>query len=898
MAEKQNERSKRYKETYVFYAHSIPFHGHTIRRVPLGGSESAVVYMARALQRKGKKVVVFTATEEPGRYDGVEYASVTTFLHYIQRNIIDVFIAVRDGQVLDLPIHARLKLLWMHDAHDQPHVQCLKDPAILGKIDKIITISAWQTAKFREVFSIPEEKIFESRNGICKKYFRKYSKKRKKQLVYTSTPFRGLDILLECFPYIREQVPAAELAVFSSMKVYGMSDKEDKEKFGDIYEQCAQPGVTLYGSVCQEELARKLAQASLFVYPNCFPETACIAALEAQAAGLPCIAAKLGALEETIADGVSGTLIDGDVRSPEFKWQFIQAIVHYLNDESLWNTRSMAARERVLPQYEWDTIADEWINELDRSKPRLSLCMIVRNEEQRLAECLDAVQHYVDEIILVDTGSDDKTLTIARQYDTVKIFTYTWNNDFSRPRNFSLHKASGDWILVLDADERIAARDFLHLRKLLNMRNVVAYKLLQRSYTNDTRVAGWKANDTAYREGAGYTGYHDSYLVRLFRNGYGFKFEGRVHETVEESILRQDKLPTNTDMPIHHFGKTGVEEKEQHKGALYCALGKQKVADKKDKQALRELAIQYAEMGRDEDAFFCYEKVLSLDPGDAVSLSNIAVLYMKKGDYESALDKLQQAITANTRYIPAYINGALAYKEKGSFDSAKELLLKALALDKKQPLVWKELGIIESRKGQYGAACDYFRKVEKMSKADYCCDEVAFALYKVGCALFANNDVKQAIRYFDEALEIKSVFPEAMNKRGVAYVRSNDFEKARKQFHELISVCTVDRAYRKFVVIAYTNLGYIENYESNFTIALTHLTKAVELDHTDPEALNHLGIAQCGLGDLDAAIHYFEAALSVNPYHQGARINIQRVRELLVKEHNERAEQKSVKHNA
>ena len=80
---------------------------------------------------------------------------------------------------------------------------------------------------------------------------------------------------------------------------------------------------------------------------------------------------------------------------------------------------------------------------------KLSLCMIARNEEQFLTDCLNSVKNLVDEIILVDTGSTDKTVEIAKSF-RAKIYFQEWEDDFSKPRNTSLRKATGDWILVLE----------------------------------------------------------------------------------------------------------------------------------------------------------------------------------------------------------------------------------------------------------------------------------------------------------------------------------------------------------------------------------------------------------------------------------------------------------------
>jgi len=113
--------------------------------------------------------------------------------------------------------------------------------------------------------------------------------------------------------------------------------------------------------------------------------------------------------------------------------------------------------------------------------PTLSLCMIVKNEELHLARCLKSVRGLADEMILVDTGSTDRTVEVARSYGA-RVFHFTWQDDFSLARNHSLEAASGEWILVLDADESIAARDHGRIRDSLRREDPNAVSVPQRHY--------------------------------------------------------------------------------------------------------------------------------------------------------------------------------------------------------------------------------------------------------------------------------------------------------------------------------------------------------------------------------------------------------------------------------
>ena len=131
------------------------------------------------------------------------------------------------------------------------------------------------------------------------------------------------------------------------------------------------------------------------------------------------------------------------------------------------------------------------------SPPRrsLSVCMIVKNEELNLAKCLMSVKPVADEIIVVDTGSTDKTKLIGSALGA-KVFDFTWTNNFSEARNYSLSKASGDWMLVLDADEMISPLDHASLRSLIQQADKrFAYSMTTRNYTHQVASQNWTAND-------------------------------------------------------------------------------------------------------------------------------------------------------------------------------------------------------------------------------------------------------------------------------------------------------------------------------------------------------------------------------------------------------------------
>ncbi|MFC1733463.1 glycosyltransferase family 2 protein [candidate division KSB1 bacterium] len=125
------------------------------------------------------------------------------------------------------------------------------------------------------------------------------------------------------------------------------------------------------------------------------------------------------------------------------------------------------------------------MNKRPNTSVRLSLCMIVKNEEQMLPKCLASIKGIVDEIVIVDTGSTDGTREAAADYN-IAWFSRTWDDDFSAARNYSIEKASGDWVLVLDADETVTGENARRIRDLVETGGAAAYYLNFRSVVRES----------------------------------------------------------------------------------------------------------------------------------------------------------------------------------------------------------------------------------------------------------------------------------------------------------------------------------------------------------------------------------------------------------------------------
>ena len=315
-----------------------------------------------------------------------------------------------------------------------------------------------------------------------------------------------------------------------------------------------------------------------------------------------------------------------------------------------------------------------------KSHGSVSLCMIVKNERAHLARCLLSANPLVDEIIVVDTGSSDETREIARAFGA-RVHEIPWTNDFSKARNFSLSKASGDWILVLDADEVISASDCEKFRQSLTAAgpHPAAYRFRTRNYTFHANAVGFEANRGDYPEEDG-LGWHPTDKVRLFSNDHRIRFDYPVHELVEPSLERL-KIPIREcPVPIHHYG-TLDDAKTHEKTKRYHRLGLKKRRNFADNPGvLKELAIQHSQLGRHREAHDMWGRYLKIAPRSAEANINLAAACINLGRYAEALRHSQHALRIEPASKEAKLNIAysLLFLERGGeAEAALEDLLRA-----------------------------------------------------------------------------------------------------------------------------------------------------------------------------------------------------------------------------
>ncbi|MCR8845122.1 glycosyltransferase [Paenibacillus sp. SC116] len=233
---------------------------------------------------------------------------------------------------------------------------------------------------------------------------------------------------------------------------------------------------------------------------------------------------------------------------------------------------------------------------------KLSVCLIVRNEQRLLPDCLHSIRQVADEIIVVDTGSTDHTIAVAKQAGAV-VLEMQWNDDFAAARNLSLSQATGKWVLILDADERLAAESAPLLRKLVE--------------GNDPYEGYFLRVEHVMGDGLDPLPMTVNPLLRLFRNREAYRFEGAIHEQIAPVIIREQPTAVFAFTPIrvHHLGYQPQIVSSKDKIARNIHMLEQ-IIEKEGRQPfhLFNLAVEKLRQGDDTNALALLREAREITP--------------------------------------------------------------------------------------------------------------------------------------------------------------------------------------------------------------------------------------------------------------------------------------------
>lgn len=366
---------------------------------------------------------------------------------------------------------------------------------------------------------------------------------------------------------------------------------------------------------------------------------------------------------------------------------------------------------------------------------RLSFCVIVKNEEQNLPRCLSSVQSLVDEMIVLDTGSSDRTVEIARSFGA-QVHSFEWCNDFSAARNESLKYAQGDWVLVLDADEMLVPEIVPILRSAIEQEEYLVFNLVRQEV------------------GAAQSPY--SLISRLFRRHPEIWFTRPYHAMIDDqamALLQREpnwKIGSISEVAILHEGYqaeviAGRDKVNKARstmegflaahpndpyvcsklGALYVQIGETSkgiellerglstVEDASTKYELHyHLGSVYSELNELDKAAQHYQEAMQqsiLPKLKLGAINNLASLLKDCGDLQNAQFLYQQALSIDPTFAIAHCNLGATLKAMGQFTTAIEHYHQAIALNPNYAEAYQNLGVVLLKLGQVPQSLEAFR---------------------------------------------------------------------------------------------------------------------------------------------------------------------------------------------
>jgi tetratricopeptide (TPR) repeat protein len=471
------------------------------------------------------------------------------------------------------------------------------------------------------------------------------------------------------------------------------------------------------------------------------------------------------------------------------------------------------------------------------NRATISACMIVKDEEELLANCLESIRSWVAEIIVVDTGSTDRTVEIAQSYGA-KIYYEPWQGDFSKPRNLSLSKASCDWIFIIDADEEFVPEDIPLLRQVTAQEK---FRLISITVYNVNRESGE------------FTSFLPSY--RLFRREAGFYYDGIVHNQLRYG---ENEPALRAGIRLKHYGYGLSPEKM-----------KKKIARSKE---LLEKQLQ--ERPNDAHTHFNYAQLLR---GSGENLPpEVCDLIIEHAGRAIALTDQKASGQLNT-HLMAHHQLITTYLYMKRYDEAERLCHHVLKIkpDYLDPIL--SLGHIYSHMKQLDKAEEYFNKyLETQANYNESEETTNFILLYVrarhvayyGLALIAHfrGEIERAEKYYRMILEEFGPYLDTCLRLARLYLDRMELEKALESIERELSIhpsSDLGHLYKAEYFARRNNLAEAERY----------LEKSLELTEGSQEVYEKAGCFYANRGRFDEAVIYFDKLTRLVPnYANGFKL--------------------------
>ena len=371
---------------------------------------------------------------------------------------------------------------------------------------------------------------------------------------------------------------------------------------------------------------------------------------------------------------------------------------------------------------------------------QISLCMILKNEERNLPQCLSSVENFVDEMVVLDTGSIDRTVEIAESFGA-KVFRFEWGNDFSAARNECLKFAQGEWIFVLDADEALVPEIVPVLQEAIEQENYLVFNLIRQEV------------------GAAQSPY--SLISRLFRRHPEIWFTRPYHAMIDDqvmSLLQREpnwKIGSISEVAILHEGYqaeiiSGRDKVNRARSTMEGFLATHPT----DPYVCSKLGALYVQVGETAKGIELLERGLNTVEDAATTYElhyHLGSVCVELNAIEKAVEHYQQAI--QQPILPRLKLGAInnlgsVLKDYGDFQNAQNLYQQALEIDPTFAIAHCNLGATLKAMGQFTTAIEHYRTAIALNS------NYAEAYQNLGVALLKVGQVSESLAAFKSAIAL------------------------------------------------------------------------------------------------------------------------------------------------
>ncbi len=434
----------------------------------------------------------------------------------------------------------------------------------------------------------------------------------------------------------------------------------------------------------------------------------------------------------------------------------------------------------------------------------ISLCMIVKNEEENLDRCLISARDVVDEIIIVDTGSTDRTIEIAESYGA-KVFNHPWEGSFSKARNYSLKYATCDWILYLDADEELNKEDAPRLKEIAENSDEcqVASFIIKNKYKDSTQ------------EGF-------AQMVRFFKNFSGIHYKGIVHNAIQY----RGKCLYSTITIIHHGYNLSEEKMEEKFLRTSTLLKKQIETDPHIPVPYMYIGIAYMDRRYYDHAITNSKKAISLAEENGfnnkdflVSYYIVSAAYFELNEFKDSELYALKAVELDNNFLYVYCLSALAcynLKEYDKFMKTSENYLST----------WSRITNTYSSKSDsplHQPLEDKELEAEPQSNVIYHTIGHKWKIHLLrGFCYLSSNKTESGNLEIDKAMNESSDLEECLTLLGNYYLDSNNIEKIENTYKKLLSI-------NEKSVKALFNLGHVKFRKGDMSETLSFWRRAIEI---------------------------------------------------------------------